>query len=160
MLDFIEFRAGQKQAMATHPCTEGFRANQREFHRFFELPRNMANPMEAIARATISIRSIIGLVFNHTRAFKSTEGLRSDLAMKNNISPLTFIDKLVKKNELGQPFKLMDHQREILRLAFTFDENGRLPWNTVIYSCVKKSGKTTLNGALTLWWAFTGRSTE
>ena len=26
--------------------------------------------------------------------------------------PITFIDKLVKKNELGQPFKLMDHQRE------------------------------------------------
>ena len=63
--------------------------------------------------------------------------------MNKSISPITFIDKLVKKNELGQPFKLMDHQREILRLAFTFDEHGRLPWDTVIYSCVKKSGKTT-----------------
>jgi len=75
--------------------------------------------------------------------------------MNKNISPLTFIDKLVKKNELGQAFTLMPEQREIQRLAFTFDENGRLPWDTVIYSCVKKSGKTTLNGALTLWWAFT-----
>jgi hypothetical protein len=75
--------------------------------------------------------------------------------MNKNISPLTFIDKLVKKNELGQAFTLMPEQWEILRLAFTFDENGRLPWDTVIYSCVKKSGKTTLNGALTLWWAFT-----
>jgi hypothetical protein len=62
--------------------------------------------------------------------------------MNKSISPITFIDKLVKKNELGQPFKLMDHQREILRIAFTFDEHGRLPWDTVIYSCVKKSGKT------------------
>jgi phage terminase large subunit-like protein len=75
--------------------------------------------------------------------------------MKKNITPITFIDRLVKKNELGQPFGLMDHQREILRLAFAFDENGRLPYDTVIYSCVKKSGKTTLNSALTLWWAFT-----
>ena len=75
--------------------------------------------------------------------------------MNKNISPITFIDKLVKKNELGEPFKLMDHQREILRLAFTFDENGRLPWDTIIYSCVKKSGKTTLNGAITLAWGFT-----
>jgi phage terminase large subunit-like protein len=75
--------------------------------------------------------------------------------MNKNISPITFIDKLVKKNELGQPFKLMDHQREILRLAFAFDENGRLPWDTIIYSCVKKSGKTTLNGAVTLAWGFT-----
>jgi len=26
---------------------------------------------------------------------------------------------------------------------------------TILYSTVKKSGKTTINGALTLWWAFT-----
>jgi hypothetical protein len=42
------------------------------------------------------------------------------------ISPISFIDSLIKKNELGQPFTLMDHQRDILRLAFAFDENGRL----------------------------------
>jgi len=71
------------------------------------------------------------------------------------VNPITFIDRLVKKNELGQPFKLMDHQREILRLAFDFDTDGRLPWDTIIYSCVKKSGKTTLNGAITLAWGFT-----
>ena len=47
--------------------------------------------------------------------------------MNKSISPITFIDKLVKKSELGQAFKLMDHQRDILRLAFAFDENGRLP---------------------------------
>jgi hypothetical protein len=65
-----------------------------------------------------------------------------------SISPITFIDKLVKKNELGQAFMLTDDQREILRLAFAFDSNGCLPWDTIIYSCVKKSGKTTLNRAL------------
>jgi hypothetical protein len=75
--------------------------------------------------------------------------------MNKNISPIIFIDKLVKKNELGQPFKLTDIQREILRLAFAFDENDRLPWDTIIYSCVKKSGKTTINGAVTLAWGFT-----
>jgi phage terminase large subunit-like protein len=71
------------------------------------------------------------------------------------ISPVNFIDKLIKKNELGQPFALTDHQREILRLAFAFDENGKLPYDTILYSTVKKSGKTTINGALTLWWACT-----
>jgi phage terminase large subunit-like protein len=30
-----------------------------------------------------------------------------------------------------------------------------LPWDTIIYSTVKKSGKTTLNGAVTLAWGFT-----
>ena len=57
------------------------------------------------------------------------------------ISPISFIDTLIKKNELGQPFTLMDHQRNILRLAFAFDENARLPWYTILYSYVKKSGK-------------------
>jgi hypothetical protein len=73
----------------------------------------------------------------------------------NIISPITFIDRLIKKNELGQSFALTDEQREVLRLAFAFDEDGRLPWDTIIYSTVKKSGKTTLNGALTLAWGFT-----
>ena len=73
----------------------------------------------------------------------------------NTVSPITFIDKLVKNNELGQPFRLSDHQREVLRLAFAFDQDGRLPWDTILYSCIKKSGKTTLNGALTLAWGFT-----
>jgi hypothetical protein len=41
--------------------------------------------------------------------------------MNKNLSPLTFSDKLVKKNEVGQPFKLMDRQLEILRFAFAFD---------------------------------------
>jgi hypothetical protein len=36
------------------------------------------------------------------------------------------------RNELGQPFTLMDHRRDILRLAYAFDENGRLPWDTIL----------------------------
>ncbi len=42
-----------------------------------------------------------------------------------------------------------------MRLAFAFDDDGRLPWDTILYSCIKKSGKTTLNGALTLAWGST-----
>ena len=72
-----------------------------------------------------------------------------------SISSIHFIDKLIKKNELGQPFSLSDHQREVLRLAFAFAQDGRLPWDTILYSCIKKSGKTTLNGPLTLAWGFT-----
>jgi len=47
-----------------------------------------------------------------------------------SISSIHFIDKLIKKNELGQPFSLSDHQREVLRLAFAFAQDGRLPWDT------------------------------
>ena len=49
---------------------------------------------------------------------------RNPISMTKLIHPMTFIDKLVKKNDLGQPFTLMDHQREILRLAFALKTAG------------------------------------
>jgi phage terminase large subunit-like protein len=72
--------------------------------------------------------------------------------------PVRFIDDLVRMNELGQPWRLASHQREILRAAFTFDASGLLPWSTLIYSATKKSGKSLVNAVLTLWWAFTQES--
>jgi hypothetical protein len=69
--------------------------------------------------------------------------------------PIAFLDDLVRVNELGQSLRLLDHQREILRIAFAFDAAGKLTWDTLVYSCPKKSGKTTLNAALTLWWLYT-----
>ena len=68
---------------------------------------------------------------------------------------VAFIDERLQKTELGQPFRLMDHQRDILREAFTFEADGRLRYDTIVYSCPKKSGKTALNAAVALWWALT-----
>jgi len=75
--------------------------------------------------------------------------------MTKPISPVTFIEKCITKSELGKPFRLLPHQKEILRLAFDFDGSGKLPWDTIVFGAIKKSGKTTLNAALTLWWALT-----
>jgi len=69
--------------------------------------------------------------------------------------PVAFIDRFIKKNELGKPFRLMDWQRDVLRMAFLIDKDGRLSWDTILWSMVKKSGKTFMNALLTLWWAFT-----
>jgi phage terminase large subunit-like protein len=69
--------------------------------------------------------------------------------------PVAFIDERVKVNELGQPWRLLDHQREILAAAFDFGDDGRLAWDTFVFACPKKTGKTTINGALATWWAFT-----
>ena len=69
--------------------------------------------------------------------------------------PEKLIDETMSKNELAQPWRLLDHQRVILRQAFTPDREGHLPFETVIYSCPKKSGKTLVNSALTLCWGFT-----
>jgi hypothetical protein len=75
--------------------------------------------------------------------------------MKKPISPVQFIRRVIRKSELGKPFRLMPFQEEILNLAFDFDDDGRLPWDTIIYSTVKKSGKTAINSILTLYWALT-----
>ena len=69
--------------------------------------------------------------------------------------PVAFFDRFIRRNELGQPFSLAPHQREILALAFQFDADGRLPWDTIIWSCIKKEGKTTVNAGVTGWWGFT-----
>lgn len=57
--------------------------------------------------------------------------------------------------ETGRPIKLMPHQKKILHLAFTPDIDGRLPFETIIYSCVKKSGKTTIAALVAEWFALT-----
>ena len=72
--------------------------------------------------------------------------------------PVSFITRYIRRNELDQPFTLFPHQEEILRLAFQFDQEGRIPWDTIIYSCPKKSGKTSLNAMITCWWMFTQES--
>ena len=69
--------------------------------------------------------------------------------------PVAFIDRFVRRNELGQPFSLLPHQRAVIAAAFAFGRDGKLPWDTILYSTIKKSGKTTINGALSLWWSFT-----
>ena len=81
--------------------------------------------------------------------------MRDDELATYVYDPAAFIDRFIRYNELGRPFQLFPHQREVLKLAFAFDENGRLPWDTIAYSCPKKSGKTTINAAVTCWWAFT-----
>ena len=52
-----------------------------------------------------------------------------------------------------QPIVLAQHQRDILRHVFTPDERGRFPYETVLLSAPKKSGKTTLAALITLWFA-------
>jgi phage terminase large subunit-like protein len=54
----------------------------------------------------------------------------------------------------GEPIRLEEHQRAILDHVFTFDERGRLPYSVIVYSCIKKSGKTTLNAVVMDYWLF------
>ncbi len=69
------------------------------------------------------------------------------------ISIAAFTDKVIKNTETGKPFRLQAHQRAILDLAYELLVAGA--WSTFIYSTIKKSGKTTIQAILLLWWAYT-----
>lgn len=53
--------------------------------------------------------------------------------------------------------KLFPIQERILGNALQFDENGLLKYETILYSCPKKSGKTSLAASVGCWYAEEGK---
>ena len=49
--------------------------------------------------------------------------------------------------------KLDKHQKEITKFLLKQDAQGRFPYRTIVYSTIKKEGKTTLAGAVGAWYA-------
>jgi hypothetical protein len=47
--------------------------------------------------------------------------------------------------------RLLQHQRDILGHCLTPNEKGKFPYTTLVYSCVKKSGKTTIGASIGAW---------
>jgi phage terminase large subunit-like protein len=75
--------------------------------------------------------------------------------------PVAFIDLHLPNNEKGEAWTLNRHQRRVLARAYRrHPETGRLLFQIILWSEVKKSGKTALAGALVIWWAFTHARTE
>jgi phage terminase large subunit-like protein len=54
----------------------------------------------------------------------------------------------------GNPIKFEPYQKQILDHCFSFDGNGKLPYQVIIYSCPKKSGKTTVNAIVMAYWSY------
>ena len=50
------------------------------------------------------------------------------------------------------PIRLAAHQKKLLRGALTMVDN-RFPYVTILYSTIKKSGKTALAAAVSMWYA-------
>ena len=74
--------------------------------------------------------------------------------------PVAFIDAMIPRNEKGQPWRLAPYQRRVLTLAFRWEATGRLLMRLLLWGEPKKSGKTLLASALTLWWGFVTPDTE
>jgi hypothetical protein len=76
------------------------------------------------------------------------------------ISPTDFINRSIKLNEKGVPFKLSPYEQRVLDLAFRRGPNGALLYRQIVWSEIKKSGKTFLAARLGIWWAVITESTE
>jgi hypothetical protein len=57
--------------------------------------------------------------------------------------PISFIEGVLNDPETKKPFVLLDAERRFLEHAFKLDDDGRLLYPEQVYSCPKKSGKTT-----------------
>ena len=75
---------------------------------------------------------------------------------RKSISPVEFVDRVIKRNEADEPFSLADHQRVFLSLAF----DHLSVCNVFVYSTIKKSGKTTLQALWHLWWSLVHKNDE
>lgn len=63
--------------------------------------------------------------------------------------------------QTGDPIVIPLHQKAVLRYFFTRRENGHFPFQNIVYSTIKKSGKSTIAGLIARWFAETqGRYKE
>lgn len=67
--------------------------------------------------------------------------------------PIEYIEKEFYVPITGKPAVLMPHQKATLKLALTRNEHGDLPFRHIIYSTIKQSGKSTVSGMITRWYA-------
>jgi len=59
-----------------------------------------------------------------------------------SLDPITFIEAALVNPETGAPFVLTDAEREFLAHAFELTPDGRLRHPELVFSAIKKSGKT------------------
>jgi phage terminase large subunit-like protein len=60
------------------------------------------------------------------------------------IGPIQFIAECLIDPDTGHPFQLYAEQEHFLRQGFTPTADGRLPYSELLWSSLKKSGKTTI----------------
>ena len=79
--------------------------------------------------------------------------LNSNAFAKWQRDPVLFIEYALVDPETGKPFVLYDAQRTFLRTAFRRTPDGRLVYNELVFSGLKKSGKSTMSSMLAIYVA-------
>lgn len=76
----------------------------------------------------------------------------TDWIEENVIDPTT-VNTLTWDFSTARTLKLASFQRRILNKVLTLDKDGLFPYRTVVWSQIKKSGKTQIAGAVGAWFA-------
>ncbi len=72
------------------------------------------------------------------------------------VDPIQFFRDVLVNPETGQPFVLTEAQERFLREAVKRGPDGRLLYPELVFSAIKKSGKTTFAAMLCLYFMVTG----
>jgi hypothetical protein len=64
--------------------------------------------------------------------------------------PAAFIERHLINPETSKPFKLLEAERQFLKLALAVDDAGRLLYPEMVFGAIKKSGKTGFAAILVL----------
>jgi hypothetical protein len=67
--------------------------------------------------------------------------------------PVAFVRECLRDPQTGKPFVLYKEEVEYLRRGFTLTADGRLPFIELVFSAIKKSGKTALAAMCALYVA-------
>jgi len=79
---------------------------------------------------------------------------------KPTIGAVDFVDRVIRLDKKGEPWRLAAYQCRVLEMALRRDPFGELVYRLVVLSEPKKSGKTFMAACLALWWAVTNPRTE
>lgn len=109
-------------------------------------------------------RSLLPKVFGAPHIREMTAGavlthMAADEAREAGNTKIVDIVEWARRNfyipATERQIQLMPHQVAILRYAFTRGASGHFPYQTIIYSTVKQSGKSTISGVIARWMAET-----
>lgn len=95
------------------------------------------------------------LAFNTLSAIKQRQEqpLAQDAATIELPNVNEWLEEYYFLPETRRPIRLEWHQKDILSLFTERQANGRFLWTTLVYSTIKKSGKTAINGGYCQWSA-------
>ena len=65
---------------------------------------------------------------------------------KPTIGPVEFIDRVIERDEKGEPFRLVAYQRQVFEMALRRDPSGEFVFRLVVLSERKKSGAVSFQG--------------